>query len=136
MTCWLLSALRYDSCISHVPMLLNVRALLILSAMPVCRQRSLQVCDRRGKVLVDLPFPLEDFRLQQHSGSAAVHLAWDATGEQLAVLPRSQAAVLLWSRDEAKFTELDPGPKVELFLFARLLTTWVVLPFSAAHEWP
>jgi hypothetical protein len=64
-------------------------------------------------VLVDLSFPLADFQLRHCIGSAAAaHLEWNATGEQLAVLPRSQAAVLLWSRYEADFTELAPGPKV------------------------
>ena len=79
------------------------------------------MCDRRGKVLFDLPFPLEDFLLEERSVSGAAHLAWDATGEKLAVLPHSQAAVLLWSRDTAEFAEAAPGPKVAQIPFAGVL---------------
>ena len=77
------------------------------------------MCDRRGNVLVDLPFPLEDFLLRQGPGCAARALAWDASGTQLAVLPRAQASVLLWSCDHAELTELTPGQKVCTHLESR-----------------
>ena len=83
-------------------------------------QRSLQVCDRRGNILVNLPFPLQDFILRQGPGSAARVLAWDADGTQLAVLPRSQASVLLWARDQNELAELTPGRKAGLALCWRM----------------
>ena len=75
-------------------------------------QRSLQVCNRCGNVLADLPFPLEDFLLRHGPGCAARALAWDADGTQLAVLPCAQASVVLWSQDCSELIELTPGEKV------------------------
>ncbi len=74
------------------------------------------MCDRRGNVLADLPFPLEDYLLRQGPGCAARALAWDADGTQLAVLPCAQASVLLWSQDCSELTELTPGQKVRVHL--------------------
>ena len=78
--------------------------------------------DRSGSPVVDLVFPREDFLLLASVGAAARQLAWSAGGECLAVLPRAQAGVLLWSPGRSDLVMVDAAIRVSASTFQHLCT--------------